>query len=77
MNNLENIQQLLAQDVSRRQFLMHIGVALMAVVGISGLMKNLQSIFPQKAADQAGAYGWSGYSGLGGKQVMHKTGGNQ
>lgn len=63
MNNLDNIQQLMAQEVSRRQFLLHIGTALLAIFGISGLMRNLGLIIPQKI-DESGAYGWSGYSGL-------------
>lgn len=67
MNNLDNIQQLMAQEVSRRQFLLHTGTALLAIFGISGLIRNLNSIFPQKN-NESGAYGWSGYSGLAGKK---------
>lgn len=67
MNNLENIQELLEQEVTRRQFLAHIGVAFLAIVGITGMLKSLQSVLPQKKSQpngQIGAYGWSGYTGI-------------
>lgn len=62
MNNLINIQEMLEAEVTRRQFLTQIGVALLAVVGIAGLMQNIQSVIPQKKDPREGAYGWSGYS---------------
>lgn len=67
MYNFDNLQELLAQEVTRRQFLGHIGVAFLAVLGVTGILKNLQSAFPQRKAQpsgRVGAYGWNGYTGI-------------
>ncbi len=70
MNNLETLQEILAKEVTRKQFLMHIGTALLAVVGIGSVMKNMQSILPQKNNELEGSYGYSGYSGSSEKQAI-------
>ncbi len=67
MNNIENISELLAQEVTRRQFLAQIGMGFLAIIGVAGMLKNLQSVFPQKKnqpSGKVGAYGWSGYTGI-------------
>ncbi len=70
MLELQKFQTLLETEMTRRQFLMHIGMALLAVVGIPFIFKALNGAttsLPQKTSQpgpQLGAYGWSGYSGI-------------
>ena len=66
MKDIINIQDILNQEVSRREFLLQAGAVMLAVVGISSLMKNLLS-FGQKPVNMGidmGGYGSSGYSGV-------------
>ena len=63
MKDIVNIQDILNQEVSRREFLLQAGAVMLAVVGVSSLMKNLLS-FGQKPVNMGldmGGYGSSGY----------------
>lgn len=65
MFNTDEIQSLMQKPVSRKQFLLHIGLAVAATVGIPAMLKNLQSAFSSsitKEVTETGAYGWSAYS---------------
>ena len=69
MKNIESIQDLLEQEVSRREFLLHVGAAFVAIIGVSSLIKNIVSSSPTfkpkpTNVESGGGYGWSGYSGL-------------
>ena len=64
MLDIENIQQLLDKEVSRKEFLMHAGAALVAVVGVSSIAKNLLSSGSRRGAVGSTGYGASTYSGI-------------
>lgn len=66
MKDIESIQNLLEKEVSRREFLLHVGAALVAAIGISSLVKSLLGSAQRQAlpsGDMSG-YGMSGYSGV-------------
>jgi hypothetical protein len=79
MLDLQKFQTLLETEMTRRQFLMHIGTALLAVIGIPFVFKAISSTtasLPQKTPQpkpQLGAYGWSGYSGIPPKNSLLNT----
>lgn len=61
------LQDLLAKDMDRREFLAHIGGTLLAVVGIAGLIKKIADPFDKQTVTEqanAGGYGTSAYGGL-------------
>ncbi len=63
MNQLTKINDLLQQEISRKEFLRYVGLSLLAIIGVTNLVKNLQSSLPgerQKAVKPAG-YGASSY----------------
>ena len=41
MNNL--VKELNAKEMNRYQFLVHIGIAIISIIGINGLIRNLLS----------------------------------
>lgn len=62
MIDLEQIQQVLGKEVSRKEFFQHMGVFLLGVIGISGLLahfsKNLTPLAQQKSSSaQSNGYG--------------------
>lgn len=63
---MENLQEVLNKEVTRREFLMQVGVTLLAVVGITGLLRNFRDSLgvnrPRRQSLQG--YGVSTYSGL-------------
>lgn len=62
-----DVQAIMEKEVTRKQFLTHIGLALLAVVGVPSFLKNLNSAFtlqPKVQSVPDGAYGMSAYSGL-------------
>ena len=54
------IQKLMAKEVDRKQFLLHIGAAVLTVAGVSGILKALTE--PISGTGGAG-YGSSPYGG--------------
>lgn len=67
MKEIESIQNLLEQEVSRREFLLHIGAAFVAVIGVTSLIKNIINTSPSfipKQKVESGGYGVSSYSGI-------------
>lgn len=55
-------RELLNKQMDRREFLLHIGALLLAVFGISALLRTLSDPDPFKKKDRLG-YGSSGYGG--------------
>jgi hypothetical protein len=67
MLNKDDIQSLMQKPISRKQFLTQVGLAIVAIIGIPAILKNLQSAFSSsvtKEVTETGAYGWSAYSGI-------------
>ncbi len=63
MFNKEQLDNILNTPVSRRQFLTHIGAAIVALIGLTSFLNNIDK-FTQKKASNDGGYGWSAYSGV-------------
>lgn len=67
MKDIESIQALLEKEVTRRDFLIHIGAIILATIGISSLFKTLLNYQPRISSNPVqdmGGYGTSGYSGI-------------
>lgn len=65
----QSVQNILEQEVTRKQFLVHIGLALLALIGLPSFLKSLNSAFTAQSKEvrpnvSAGGYGMSAYSGL-------------
>ena len=69
MIDLSHVQNLMEQEVSRKEFLRYIGIAILSVVGITNLIKNLsqplqlpvQTKTIEKNSQLSGGYGISAY----------------
>lgn len=58
----ENLQRLFDKQMTRREFLAHIGTAVLIVVGVKGLLDHLGNFSsPEKPASRG--YGSSSYGG--------------
>ena len=56
--------ELLAQKVTRKQFLLHLGVLMLAITGISGLLKTLSDPhLINKQAHSSRGFGGGAYGG--------------
>ncbi len=53
-----SINQLLEKEVTRTEFLRHIGLAFLALVGVTSLLKSLETSSQPK---RSGGYGRSSY----------------
>ncbi len=68
--NLQHIdvQKIMTQELSRKDFLVSVAATAVAVVGIGSLLKNINDIFGRSASrpatSRATGYGGSAYSGL-------------
>ncbi len=62
MQNIESLQKLLKTEVTRREFLLYIAGAFLALIGITETIKKFSSSFNSIAnsSDNSGSYGWSG-----------------
>lgn len=65
----EKLEQLLSQPVSRQQFLMYIGAALMSIFGVTALLKNISGISSSLGSHSSAYSGsnssrFSAYSGV-------------
>ena len=67
MSRIQNeLQKLLTKKMGRREFLAHIGAGLLAIVGISNLLKqliNYDSGGKTNPGTSSGGYGSSSYGG--------------
>jgi hypothetical protein len=65
MIGFDNINELMKQEVSRKDFLRYIGVALLTLIGVAGVLKNLEtSLGGSKAKEintKPAGYGASAY----------------
>lgn len=69
MNDLQNgltrqLDDLMTAQMSRGQFLQYVGVALLGLVGVTGLLKNLRHSLPaqrQQLPKFAAGYGHGAY----------------
>jgi hypothetical protein len=60
------LTDLLEKDMSRKEFLIHVGGVALAVVGVTGLMRKLADPFGKQqrpAPEAAAGYGHSPYGG--------------
>ncbi len=48
----ERINELLAKPVTRKQFLQHVGMALLSIFGVTALMGNLLNINPKSGTQE-------------------------
>jgi hypothetical protein len=68
MINTKPLQDLLAKDMNRKEFLAHVGGTMLAVIGITGLVKKLADPYGksthQAASGVATSYGSSAYGGV-------------
>jgi len=64
MEKQKNLQKLFNKPMDRKQFLAHVGAGALAIVGVSGLLKNLVDLGgSQPVAQRADGYGSSAYGG--------------
>lgn len=59
----KNLQKLFDKKMDRKEFLAHVGAGALAVVGISGLLKNLVDYKPRQQSSSGLGYGASAYGG--------------
>lgn len=59
------IDELLSKEMSRKEFLQHIGSGMLVLFGISGLMKALLQTQPKINRPTSAGYGSSAYGGTG------------
>ena len=63
----QNLNNLLSKEVSRRDFLIHVGTALVALVGITGFLQSLRSSVESKDMTSNSSsqvtYGTGAYAG--------------
>lgn len=68
---IEKVQDLLQQEVSRKEFLRYAAIALLSVVGVTNVLRNLQNVLGNdigstnkltaKQKEASGGYGMSAY----------------
>lgn len=58
----KNLQILFDKKMNRKQFLAHIGAGMLAIMGISGLLKSLVEYNPEKRT-VVNSFGSSAYGG--------------
>jgi hypothetical protein len=59
----DQLQTLLSKEMSRKEFLQHIGAALLMLFGVSGLINSLTQKTTQTSRVQSMGYGSSAYGG--------------
>ncbi len=59
MASLEKVHDLLQQEVSRKEFLRYAGVAVLSIIGVTGMLQNIRAVQPQQK--QGSGYGMSSY----------------
>jgi hypothetical protein len=65
MLNIKPLQDLMTKDMNRKEFLAHVGGAMLAVIGITGIVKKLADPYGKTTSNVAatGGYGSSAYGG--------------
>lgn len=58
-----NLQKLFDKQMNRKEFLAHMGAGVLAVVGVSGLLKNLVNYSSRPRRQVSSGYGSSSYGG--------------
>jgi hypothetical protein len=58
----KNLQKLFNKEMNRKEFLAHVGAGALAVVGVSGILKNMLNYKPRQQSSSMG-YGASSYGG--------------
>ncbi|HLC91709.1 MAG TPA: twin-arginine translocation signal domain-containing protein [Candidatus Saccharimonadales bacterium] len=61
MSQKINLQKLFEKQMDRRQFLAHVAAGILAIVGISGLLKNLVNLSSQPRQHRVVGYGSTPY----------------
>jgi len=63
MIQLPNAQELLQKEMNRKEFLQHVGIGVLGVVGVTALISNLEKFFnPKKEnSESQSGYGYSPY----------------
>jgi hypothetical protein len=63
MVGFDKFQDLLYQEVSRKEFLRYIGIALLSVIGVASMIQNLSGTInsPTQNNNQTSGYGTSVY----------------
>lgn len=56
-----NIQELFQREVSRKEFVRLLGLAILGVVGVTGMLSNLDKSLNAKRSNKAAGYGNSSY----------------
>lgn len=64
MANIKQIQTLLEQDMTRKEFIVHMGIACAALFGIHKIIDSLTGTSKNTTSDNFGAYGVQSYSGI-------------
>ncbi len=59
----DQINALLVKEMTRKEFLQHIGSAMLIMLGISGVLKTLTSLNAGKSQKSEMGYGVSPYGG--------------
>lgn len=59
----KSLQRLFEKKMDRKEFLLHIGAAVLAIIGVSGLLKNLISYNPRSRSQPSVGYGKTNYGG--------------
>lgn len=57
MDLKNNVQTLLQKKMDRRDFIKHVGVGFVAILGISTIVRSMNSIGQKNQGYSAGAYG--------------------
>ena len=59
----KNLQKLFDKKMNRKEFMAHIGAGALAIIGVSGLLKNLLNYGSAPRRNVADGYGSSAYGG--------------
>lgn len=60
----DKVEMILTKEMSRKEFLQHMGFAFLTVIGVSGLIKSLgESITTKSTSTSSLGYGSSPYGG--------------
>jgi hypothetical protein len=61
MSNLNQLEQILTKEVSRKEFLQHVGVLILGVIGVSALMNRLSQLSGSRSEKSASLPQSNGY----------------
>lgn len=61
---MNKIQEILQQEISRKEFLRYIGIALLGMIGVTSFLNNLSNSLGQQTVQtkkESAGYGYSAY----------------